>query len=414
MKKLIVSMDWVHCSGKVGELEVFNARGGETYQFTYAKEWVEKGFQIDPALTLIAGFPQHTQKLPGAFQDISPDRWGRLVQKRASGGFLGDSDFLLGVSDLMRMGALRLSDANQPNVFLADNTNVPKLVDIRALEEASRRLEKGLETEEDLRQLLGPGTSLGGAHPKASIRDGQNLYLAKFQSNTDTERVCAWEATMLDLANKAGIPTPGYRLSNRDESRPILLVERFDRNHDKRIPFASAMTLSGQRDGEAFSYAELASVLSGVSSQPKLDRFDLWRRMTFNAMTGNTDDHLRNHGFLRDKSGWRLSPAYDLNPNNEPFERRTHALAFSPGEFSPSLKVCKEMAGYFNLDQKQVEHGLKALGQALEQWQAIAKKNGLSDREIKNKSAAFEHEDAQTLKEVAKHQNNSSVAIKSL
>ena len=395
--KLVVTMDWANQPEKVGELEIFNNRGAETYQFTYAKDWAAKGFQIDPALDLVPGFQYHSQNLPGAFQDISPDRWGRLIQQRAKGGFMSDADFLLGASDQMRLGALRLSEAGRPEIFLAANANVPKLVHIRTLEEASQRLEKGLETEEDLQHLLGPGTSLGGARPKAVVQDGGKLYLAKFQSNLDTERVGAWEATLLDLAQKAGIPVAGHRLLNKDDEHPILLLERFDRNDAGRIPFASAMTLSGLRDGQNASYGELASVVSSLSAQPKLDSFDLWRRMTFNAMTGNTDDHLRNHAFLRDRQGWRLSPAYDLNPNNEPFERRAHALAFLPGESKPSLDLCKEMAAFFNLNKQQVEHGLKRIGNALAQWRGIAKRNGLTEGEIKRQATAFEHQDSQRL-----------------
>ncbi|MDR2925363.1 MAG: HipA domain-containing protein, partial [Azoarcus sp.] len=157
------------------------------------------------------------------------------------------------------------------------------------------------------------------------------------------------------------------------------------------------MTLSGLRDGQSSSYAELASVVSSLSSQPKLDSSDLWRRMTFNAMTGNTDDHLRNHAFLRDRQGWRLSPAYDINPNNEPFERRTHALAFLPGENKPSLELCKEAAQFFRLDKSQIEHGLKSIGSALGQWREIAKRNRLAESEINRKTAAFEHADAEKL-----------------
>lgn len=403
--KLIVTMDWANRPEKVGELEVFNTRGTETYQFTYAKEWAAKGFQIDPALDLVPGFAHHSKMLPGAFQDVAPDRWGRLVQQRVSSGFSSDADFLLGVSDHMRMGAMRLSEAGRPGVFLANNTNVPKLVKIRALEEASRRLEKGLETEEDLRQLLGPGTSLGGARPKAAVQDGGKLYLAKFQSTMDTERVGAWEATMLDLAQKAGIPAAKHRLLNKDDERPVLLLERFDRNAYGRIPFASAMTLAGLRDGEDASYGELASVVSSLSSQSKLDSFDLWRRMVFNAVTGNTDDHMRNHAFLRDAQGWRLSPAYDLNPNNEPFGRRTHVLAFLPGESKPSLDLCKEMAAFFNLNKGQVEHGLKAIGSTLERWRETAKQNGLTESEIKRKADAFEHQDSERLISLSHKQN---------
>lgn len=164
--KLVVTMDWAGDKMRVGELEVFSTRGAETYQFTYATDWTDRGFQIDPALELVPGFVHHSQRLPGVFQDISLDRWGRLVQQRAHSGFLSEADYLLGVSDLMRMGALRLSKEERPEVFLADNTRVPKLVHIRALEEASLRLEKGQQTEEDLQQLIGSGTSLGGARPK--------------------------------------------------------------------------------------------------------------------------------------------------------------------------------------------------------------------------------------------------------
>lgn len=395
--KLIVTMDWVGCSGRVGELEIFNNRGTETYQFTYTQEWVKKGFQIDPALALLAEFPQHSQTLPGVFQDICPDRWGRLVQKRAKPGHFSDADLMLGVSDFMRMGALRLSEANRPEVFLANNTQVPKLVHLRELAEASRRLEQGLETETDLTQLLEAGSSLGGAHPKAVVQDGHTLYLAKFQSHLDTERVCAWEATMLDLAQKAGIATPKHRLLNPKHSRPILLLERFDRSVSGRIPFASAMTLSGRQDRDDASYAELASVVSSLSAQAKLDSFDLWRRMTFNAMAGNTDDHLRNHAFLRTPSGWRLAPAYDLNPNAEPLERRSHALAFLPGEHQPSLKLCLDMADFFNLDKRQVQQGLASLAAALTQWRSLAKNNGLMDSELKRYAEAFEHEDMHQL-----------------
>jgi serine/threonine-protein kinase HipA len=395
--KLIVTMDWAGHLKKVGELEVFNTRGTETCQFIYTKDWAEKGFQIDPALDLIPGFAYHSQGLPGVFQDISPDRWGRMVQQRAKGGFMSDADYLLGVSDQMRMGALRLSEPNQPEIFLAPHTDVPKLINIRALEEASQRIEKGMETAEDLQQLLGAGSSLGGARPKAVVQDEGKLYLAKFQSNLDTERVGAWEATMLDLAQAVGIPVAPHRLLNKESDRPILLLERFDRNEAGRIPFASAMTLSGLRDGQASSYVEFAGVVSSLSSHPKRDGFDLWQRMTFNAMTGNTDDHLRNHAFLRNRQGWHLSPAYDLNPNNEPFERRTHALAFFPGENKPSLELCKEAAQFFGLDKRQLEYGLKTVGAALGEWRAIAKRNGMGEGEINRKATAFEHEDAEKL-----------------
>lgn len=396
--KLLVTMDWSGRPVKVGDLEVFRTRGTETYQFIYAREWIDKGFQIDPTLALIPDFVHHSQNLPGVFQDISPDRWGRLIQTRVHNENVSAFDLLLGVSDHMRMGAIRLSDANQPDVFLADNTNIPKLVNIRALEEACRRVEKGLETQEDLRQLVGPGSSLGGARPKAAVYDNNQLYIAKFQSNQDTERVGAWESTLLDLAQKAGLSVASHLLLNKHGERPILLLERFDRSPVGRIPFVSAMTLTGRSDGESASYGELSSAILSLSAQAKRDAFELWQRMAFNAMTGNTDDHLRNHAFLRDRQGWRLSPAYDLNPNNTPYDRRIHALAFITDEKTPSLDLCVEMAKpFFNLDKTQVAQGLKAIGNALKQWRQTARQNGLADSEIKRMARAFEHQDSERL-----------------
>jgi serine/threonine-protein kinase HipA len=297
--KLLVTIDYANHRKTVGVLEMFNTRAAQNYQFTYANEWIATGFQIDPTLNLTSSI-HHNQNMPGVFRDISPDRWGRLVQTRVKSCFVSDVDFMLSVSDYMRIGALRLSEASNPDLFLASHTNIPKLANIRELEQASCRVEKGLETQEDLQLLLGPGTSLGGAHPKASVMDGDKLCLAKFQSNTDTERVGAWEATMLDLDHVVGIPTAKHRLLGANSERPILLLERFDRTGAGRIHFASAMTLSGLHDHENFSYAELADVISSLSAQPLHDVFDLWCRMTFNAMTGNIDDHLRNHAFLRD------------------------------------------------------------------------------------------------------------------
>ena len=390
--KILVTLDWQGRRSKIGELNVFHSRGNDSYQFLYDEQWIERGFQLDPVLPLSANEIFHLKTLPGAFQDISPDRWGRLIQKRARRGFMSEVDYMLGVSDWMRMGAVRLSVSDNPDAFVAEHTDIPKLVNLRELEAASLRVEKGLETSEDVQLLLGPGSSLGGARPKAMVLDGEQLFLAKFQSNMDVERISSWEATMLDLARLSGIPVPEHRLLNKDSERPILLLARFDRIGTNRIPFASAMTLANARDGDEFSYAALSDVVSCYSSQPKQDKFDLWQRMVFNAMAGNTDDHLRNHAFLRTQQGWRLSPAYDLTPNDEPFEQRVHSLFFLD-DAHPSLEICEALGNeYFGLRESEIQTGFARVGSSLAKWREVARRNGLTDSEINRMENAFEHE----------------------
>ena len=389
---LLVTMDWLGKRQKVGELSVFSNHGKTSYQFVYAEEWVRNGFQLDPRLPLTASQITHSAVLPGAFQDISPDRWGRMIQQRAHRSGMSEVDSMLCVSDRMRMGALHLSLSGNPETFVSEYVGCPELVHLRDLEEASLRVEKGLETAQDLELLLGPGSSLGGAHPKATVQDGEHLFLAKFQSGMDAGRTRSWEATMLDLAQMAGIPAAEHRLLNKDSERPILLLSRFDRMETKRIPFASAMTLAGAQDDEEFSYALLSDIVSRCSAQPYRDNCDLWRRMVFNAVAGNTDDHLRNHGFLRTRQGWVLSPVYDLNPSVEPFESRIHALNFLD-HAHPSLEVCKVLGReYFGLKKADIQTGLVRIGAALAKWRDAARLNGLTDGEIKARENAFEHE----------------------
>jgi len=392
--KILVSMDQY---GAVGELDVFENRGAEHFRFTYHPDWITGcGFQLDPELPLFADTPFYKAGLWGAFLDASPDRWGRLIQERAHKRYLTAVEYLLGVSDPLRMGALRFALANEPARYLAEHRDVPKLVCIKALEEASRHVESGIETKEELAALIGAGSSLGGANPKASVQDGEQLYLAKFQPQQAARRTSLWEATLLDLAALSGQLVPEHRLLNMEGDSPILLVARFDRTPDGgRLPYVSALTML---EGNDASYAELASVLSNGSVAPKKDGLELWRRMVFNAMVGNIDDHLQNHGFLRTPEGWRLSPAFDLNPVPFTFENRIHALAFMQGETRPSLKLLKETALFFNLGNEDKMSTLRSVANALEQWRAVAARNGLNPREIENMENAFEHQGREDLK----------------
>jgi serine/threonine-protein kinase HipA len=340
--------------------------------------------------------PYRSDELWGAFQDISPDRWGRLVQSRIQGRSLSESDFLLGVSDHMRMGALRLSEAGKPDVFLAAHEDVPKLVHLEEIENASRRLEGNRETAKDLAELLRPGSSLGGARPKAAVEDGGTLWIAKFCSLSDTERETSREAAMLDLAGQAGINRAEHRILNPTGNRPILLVRRFDRVRSRRIPFMSAMTMleRNEKTSAGGSYLELADAVTRFSPQPGKDKHELWRRMLFNVLTGNTDDHLRNHAFLRAGEGWRLSPAYDLTPTNVPPERRTHALSFDGQTYRPSLELCMKLRPWFGVNGAKTEEIVSKLRDALKSWKSIAKRNGLKPAEIKRMSVSIEHADS--------------------
>lgn len=398
---LLVTLDWREQQWRIGQLTVFATRGRERYQFQYDTEWVSAPlrFAIDPALELSTRAVYSSASLWGAFQDISPDRWGRLVQDRASGAYISDSGYMLGVSDTMRLGALRLSEVEHPEIYLAAHQEVPKLVQLRTLENAIQRLEAGQETAADLALLAQPGSSLGGARPKAVIEDGGELWMAKFQSRLDTERMALWEAVMLDLCQQAQITTPAFRLLNHASPRPVLLSKRFDRDGEARIPFMSAMTLLERDEASraGASYLEIADAISRYSSQPQADKQELWRRMTFNVLTGNTDDHLRNHGFLRELQGWRLSPVYDVNPNYEPYARRVHALSFDGERNRPSLAVCCELAPYFDVTATQQRTMLTTLGRAVAHWRVTAQRYGLSANEVERMAAAFEHSDQQAI-----------------
>ncbi|MCX8565652.1 MAG: serine/threonine-protein kinase HipA [Glomeribacter sp. 1016415] len=401
MRKLQVSLSWLDTHYVIGELHIYESRGQERYQFTYNQTWTQAkiGFAIDPALPLMADARYINHRLWGVFQDISPDRWGRLVQTRAHNRHLSESDFMLGVSDYMRMGALRLNQIESPEAFLADHHNVPKLVDLHALEQAISHLEAGQETAADLALLVQPGSSLGGAHPKAALEDKGHIWIAKFQSRFDTERVALWEATLLNMAQQAGIRTANYKLLNAKNEQPVLLVKRFDRQGKQRIPFMSAMTFleRDENNCSSASYIELSDALTRYSSQPRLDKLELWQRMVFNAMAGNIDDHLRNHGFLRDPQGWRLAPAYDINPTNETFERRSHQLSFDGSTSRPCLTTCIELGGFFGLTQEETKIALAKIGNALKNWQTTAKKHGLRGQELKRMENSFVHRDTEEL-----------------
>jgi len=394
MARYIVSIALGSKTHEIGTLDIFEIRGGEHFRFQYSDAWIGHplGFAIDPSLPLAPGVPYTSSCLWGAFQDISPDRWGRLLQKRAHGAYLSESSFMVGVSDTMRMGALRISTAEDPSNFLSSHTKIPKFVTINELMEAIRNVENDKETPDDIKLLLQSGGSLGGARPKAVVEDEGSMWIAKFPSRYDTERVALWEAMMLKLAGNLGIEIPAIKIIRLREDKPVLLVKRFDRSlTGGRIPFMSAMTLLGRHETSqnSGSYLEMVDALLSVAANPVADARQLWCRMVFNVLTGNIDDHLRNHGFLHTGAGWVLAPAYDLNPTDIPFERRTHVLSFDGRTNVPSINVCLSLAPYFRYEEKKANEELTRIRTEVENWRKIAKEIGIKPREISRMEKSF-------------------------
>lgn len=382
----------------VGEV-FFTARASRLVSstFRYGTDYLASAaaFPIDPVLSLHAG-AQNVRGLPGALQDCSPDRWGRnLIIKQARAvarvghrpsAALTDADFLLGVSDVTRQGALRFR-AETGGEFLAAGGNVPKLIELPRLLRAADAVSR----DDDLaaiKELLDAGTgSLGGARPKASVRDSDRLLIAKFPHGTDEWDVVAWEKTALDLAEKSGVRVPRSRLV-KIQGRSVLLLERFDRVDGRRVPYISAMTLLEAHDGDAHDYAEIAEALSDVGAVTTDDLRELWRRIALSVLINNTDDHLRNHGFLREPGGWRLSPAFDINPNPDPGVSRQTGIG-GAYDWAGAIDSLMTYAKEFRLTPKAAGETLATVAAAVATWRDSAAANGIRASEVTQFADAF-------------------------
>lgn len=392
-----------------GFLWVADAPGRTTATFRYAESWLEhpSRFAIDPILGIESSGPFHKQRLFGALADSAPDRWGRTLIARAerlrarqegrAPRALRDIDYLLGVADLARQGALRFAiEEGGPFVAPSGTAAIPPLVELPTLLAAAQGFLDNPEDVDDLRILLAPGSSLGGARPKASVRrsDGQ-LVIAKFPRNDDAYSLCAWECVALELAREAGIDTADAELHTVDDQQ-VLLLSRFDRVGQERVPFLSALSMLDAVDGDRRSYLDIADVIRRYGAATRSDLEQLWRRLAFNVLISNTDDHLRNHGFLyAGEGGWRLSPAYDLNP--VPLDLGPRFLSTAIGEnvddTSASLELAFEVAVYFDLEQEQARAIAREVAHACSQWRDRARAHGVTGSEIDLVSSAFEHED---------------------
>lgn len=371
----------------VGILNVSAKGRNETYFFQYDNNWLKNGYEIDPLLPLNKERIVSTS-LWGAFCDICPDRWGKIIQKRNAGKLLSQSEYMLGGSDYFRVGALRIKSNN---IFVSPTNDIPKFTSIEELKSAVVRIENSSYTNDDLRLLISSASSLGGARPKASIQDKKVLYIAKFPSKNDTYAHAIFEKTMLDVARVAKIETCDSKLLDiRNEK--VIIVKRFDRKAEKRIPFKSAMTALGIREGESsenMSYVDFADKLDTKNKK------ELFRRMVFNALFGNTDDHLQNHALLYDRKtkSWNLSPAYDLNPTPYPYEKQNHALNFIDKINLPSIKLCKEIREFFEIIEAEFVEILKDMLNAQKQFAAIALMNGAKSNDLKLFKNNYEHSD---------------------
>lgn len=413
-KEILVYAHWQSLStpALMGVLHATPAKGKEVFSFEYAQEWIKSGFSqmIDPDLQLFSGayYPKEDKINFGVFLDSCPDRWGRILMQRREAIIakkekrkpktLLESDYLLGVFDGHRMGALRFKESEQ-GPFLNDNKEMasPPWTSLRELEQASLKYEEDDSDNPDylkwINLLIAPGSSLGGARPKANVLDTANhLWIAKFPSLKDDKDIGAWEMVTNELAANAGVNVAMGMVKKFNSKHHTFLTKRFDRTKkNERVHFASAMTLLGHKDGDdaasGASYLEMVEFLTRNGANVKKDLEELWRRIVFNISVKNTDDHLRNHGFLLTPNGWTLSPAYDINP----VEYGTGlSLNISETDNSLSLDLAMEVAEYFRLNEKQATKITKKIKQEVTNWRIIAKKIGLSKAEQDRMSNAFE------------------------
>lgn len=413
-KSIYVYADWLGMENPflMGILHSDRLKGKEIFSFEYIEDWLQNGPSqlLDPSLQLYSGqhYLDEKQDNFGIFLDSSPDRWGRILMRRREAALsraenreerkLFETDYLLGVYDSHRMGALRFK-LEEDGPFLNNNKNMasPPWASLRELEQISLRLEDDDVTEDPeylkwLNMLIAPGASLGGARPKASIidKDG-SLWIAKFPSRKDQGDVGGWEIVTYELAIMAKINMAESKAQKFYSDYYTFLTKRFDRGATgQRIHFASAMTMLGYTDGQdhadGASYLELVEFIQNNGANVSQDLAQLWRRIVFSICVTNTDDHLRNHGFILTNEGWILSPAYDINP----VETGTGLkLNISDEDNSLDLKLALEVSEFFRLSSKRANEIIAEVLNAVDCWKEIANKYGISKVEQELKSIAF-------------------------
>jgi len=414
-REIFVYAHWRHMDEPMlmGILNSELLRGKEIFSFEYDAIWLKSDYAqtLDPDLQLYSGlhYLDSEQKQNfGLFLDSSPDRWGRVLMRRREAAIarkenrkentLFETDYLLGVYDEHRMGALRFKE-EPTGPFMNDNKNmvVPPWTSIRELEEICLMIEEEDAIDDPeynrwLNMLIAPGSSLGGARPKASVMDTeQHLWIAKFPSKYDDTDIGGWEIATYEMAGRAGINMSPCQARKFSTNHHTFITKRFDRlESSERIYFASAMTLLGYTDGmnyqDGVSYLELIEFIMSNGANVTADLRELWRRIVFSICVSNTDDHLRNHGFILTRKGWILSPAYDINP----VELGTGlSLNISENDNALSLDLAMDVHEYFRLDQATAQDIILEVKSAVGKWQSIADNWRISKTEQELKSSAF-------------------------
>ncbi len=392
----------------IGILSAQQAKGKKAFSFEYDNNWIksEQKFLLDPDIQLYGGpqYPNLKENF-GIFLDSMPDTWGRTLMKRRAAQealergekatTLYDIDFLLGVYDGSRMGALRFK-TDRDGEFLDNNktASTPPWSSIRELQNAAANFEND-DNNDAVRKwlsvLMAPGSSLGGARPKANILDNdKSLWIAKFPSKTDTTDKGAWEFLAYQLAIKAGVEMAPCRIEKITGNYHTFFTKRFDRENGERIHFASAMTMTANNEdtirNNPASYLDIAEFISNHGTNIEANLHQLWLRIIFNIAISNTDDHLRNHGFILTATGWILSPAYDLNPS---IEKDGLALNIDTDNNALDFELAKSVGEYFRLNEKQMKTIIKEVLEVTTNWKTIAKKNGISRSEQDLMTKAF-------------------------
>lgn len=414
MKEILVYANWkeVPSIEVIGKLRTELSKGEEIFSFEYSKKWLESGYaqDIDPDLKMHTG-PQYLNDEKsnfGMFLDSSPDRWGRMLMKRRQAiearesgeesKHLFESDYLLGVNDETRIGGLRFKLKAEGEFLDHDEqVKVPPMTSIRELEQASLKIEdddffSDVHASKWLKLLMAPGSSLGGARPKASVRhsDG-SLWIAKFPSKNDDKDSGIWELLANRIAKKVGITAAVASAEVFSQRQHTYLTKRFDRTtQNERLHFASAMTLLGYKDGyshrEGGSYLEMIELIERYGAAPNMDLQELWRRIVFSVGVSNTDDHLRNHGFILSRKGWRLSPAYDINPNED---GTGLSLNISEEDNSLDFDLCLSVAEYFRWNLEKAKLYIKEVSKEIAHWSVIAKELQIPKKEQQFMERAF-------------------------
>ena len=404
-RELLVFIEMAGETVPVGRLWTRTRGARESASFEYDPAWLVRpdAFGVDPTLPPTRGAFHTDRALFNAFTDAAPDRWGQMLLRRnerrrarAEGRqprALRAVDVLTLVDDATRLGALRFKHTAGGAFLTATGRPVPPVVDLPRLLSAATRVIDHADTDDDLQLLLAPGTSLGGTRPKASVRasDG-HLLVAKFPRVDDDWPVTRWEAATMTLAQAAGVEVAPWRLQVVAD-RAVLMARRFDRRYGRRIPYLSALTALDASDHETRSYLEIAEFLRREGARVNDDLRQLWRRIVFNMLVSNTDDHLRNHGFLRDRHGWRLAPAYDLNPTPTDVKPRVHALAIDEFDGTASLDTAFRIAPMFGMTQRDARVVAAEVGAAVRQWREAPTRLGITRDAVDRMASAFDHED---------------------